>query len=106
MRACVYALAVTALVAGIATDREPEVAVAAQGVAELQIDAASLSSGAVSRVEVESDGQLQDLARNPNTGTFDGTLVLGAGSHAWSRAHSRCPASSSRRSRRWARASR
>src|SRR4051812_24752021 len=82
MRACVYALAVTALVAGCATDHEPEVAVAAQGVAELQIDAASLSAGTVSRVEVESDGQLQDLARNPNTGTFDGTLVLGAGSHS------------------------
>lgn len=78
MRACWQSLCIVVLLQACGTQPD-SLASDAQGIAELQIDASPLFEGNVDRVTVEVAGQTVDLAINPSTGTFDGTLQVPAG---------------------------
>lgn len=78
----ISALVVAILTIGCATNHTESQGVDQQGLAELHIDAQSLIAANVTRVTVASDGQTQDLALNPATGTFDGALLLPSGTQS------------------------
>jgi hypothetical protein len=81
MRACLRSLWIVMFALGCTG--HPEVREADQGVAELRIDASPLLASNVTRVTVETAGQTADLVSNAMTGTFDGTLLVPAGSHSF-----------------------
>jgi hypothetical protein len=53
-----------------------------QGIAEIRITADPRLATSITRVTVETSGTTQELVQNPNTGTFDGTLVLASGTYS------------------------
>ena len=78
MRACWQSLCILMLLQGCGAQPD-SLASDAEGVAELRIDASPLLAANVDHVTVDAAGQTVDLVINPNTGTFDGTLLLPAG---------------------------
>jgi len=66
------------LAAGCTIHHGDEVATSDHGIAEIQVDAASLQASNVTRVAMSAAGASQDLALNPATGTFDGALGVQA----------------------------
>ena len=53
-----------------------------QGLTEISLDARALLDASITRVTLEASGQSQELTLNPNTNTYDGALLLPAGSHS------------------------
>lgn len=80
MRALLSTLAVCVLAVGCITNHLESVETGAQGVAEFRIDG-PLPQG-VTRVTVDGGTAPQDLALNPLTNTFDGTLFLTTGTYS------------------------
>jgi hypothetical protein len=79
VRAQLSTLAVCVLAVGCITNHSESVATGEQGLAEFRIDG-PLPEG-VTRVTVEGGTAPQDLARNPVTNAFDGTLFLTTGTY-------------------------
>src|SRR5262249_43645061 len=77
VRACVCNLIVAVMMVGCTTTNT-ELDTDHQGI-ELHVDPRPFLTVPITRVSVEAAGQTQDLALNPATGTFDGTLFLPAG---------------------------
>lgn len=77
MRACLCNLIVAVLMVGCTTTNT-ELDTDHQGI-ELHVDPKPFLTVPIVRVSIEAAGQTQDLALNPATGTFDGTLFLPAG---------------------------
>lgn len=77
MRAWIGNLIVAVVMVGCTTTNT-ELGTDHQGV-ELHVDTKPFLTVPITRVSVEAAGQTQDLAFNPATGTFDGTLFLPAG---------------------------
>lgn len=73
---CVLVLGLAII--GCTAQPEP-LATTEQGVAEVRVDTGLLLAFSITRVSVEAAGQSQDLALNPATGTFDGTMFLPSG---------------------------
>jgi hypothetical protein len=66
--------------AGCAAGEDDALSSARQGIAEVRLDPRALGLSELTRVTIESDrGEVQELPRNPVTGTFDGTVFLQAG---------------------------
>jgi hypothetical protein len=82
VRACIYTLIISVLAVGCMTGHPDVLGTDRQGVAELRVDAGPLLAASITRVTIEAAGQTQDLAFNPATGTFDGTLFLPAGTQS------------------------
>jgi hypothetical protein len=81
MRSCLQSLY---LVIALGCNSHPDsLATDRQGVAELRIDASPLFASNITHVTVEAAGQTADLVSNPATGTFDGTLLVPAGSQSF-----------------------
>jgi hypothetical protein len=53
-----------------------------QGLTEISLDARALLDAGITRVTLEASGQSQDLTLNQSTNTYDGALLLPAGSHS------------------------
>src|ERR1044071_1269147 len=81
MRACLRSLWIVMFALGCTG--HPDAREADRGVAELRIDASPLLASNVTRVTVEAAGQTADLVSNATTGTFDGTLLVPAGSQSF-----------------------
>jgi hypothetical protein len=64
----------------VAANRDPGAA-AEQARLEIQVDAAALAAGSITRVSIESDGATADLAFSAATGSYDGSLLLTVGHH-------------------------
>ena len=80
MRAQLSTLVVCVLVVGCITNHTESVATGEQGLAEFRVDG-PLPQG-VTRVTVDGGPAPQDLALNPVTNAFDGTLFLTAGTYS------------------------
>jgi hypothetical protein len=79
VRACLCTLIISVFAVGCITGHPDVLGTDRQGVAELHVDAGPLLAASITRVTIEAADQTQDLALNPTTGTFDGTLFLPAG---------------------------
>lgn len=80
MRICTLLWIACVFAAGCASnDRESPAG--DRGVVELRIDSTSLVAAGVTRVTLDADGATRDLVFNPDTSTFDGALILTAGTH-------------------------
>ena len=83
MSRCLIACALLASTVGAACATDDEVLTenVARGAAEISVDARGLTPFDITRVEIETDGIIQELRFNPATQTFDGTLLLTDGAH-------------------------
>jgi len=61
------------------TEQSADLAAERQGIAELRVDAASLSEANVTRVVVQRGEETQELVRNNATGNYDGAILLAPG---------------------------
>lgn len=82
VRACICTLIISVLAVGCITGHPDVLGTDRRGVAELRVDAGPLLAASITRVTIEAADQTQDLALNPATGTFDGTLFLPAGTQS------------------------
>lgn len=81
MKSGVSHLMIAIFIAGCAASHHDRLAADDQGLVEVRVDAASLQVASITRVTVEAvaAGLSQDLARDPVSGSFGGTLILPAG---------------------------
>lgn len=92
MRACIsvfkfirvsrFHLIVAILAAGCTASGSDGLATSDLGQAEIRVDPGSLDASSITRVTAEAAGASQDLALNPITGTFDGSLMLPVGTQS------------------------
>jgi hypothetical protein len=82
MRACIGNLIVSLLFVGCAASTPDTQITDPQGLAEIRVDAAPLLAASITHVIVEAAGSSQELVLNPATGSFDGSLILPAGTQS------------------------